>query len=60
VSEILDTYPCGGGSEMYFNCICVVFNELVTADNGGSGKNGEKMVYSVKKAFCFMFVNTFY
>lgn len=64
----LETYPGGGGSDKYYNCLCVVFNELITPQTGfykTSGKERDKFIkeqkiYTSKKAFCFMFVNSFY
>ena len=29
-SQYLETFPAGGSQEKYYNCICVVFNELIT------------------------------
>jgi hypothetical protein len=30
----LETYPGGTGNEKYYNCLCVVFNELLSPEEG--------------------------
>lgn len=64
----METFPAGSNSEKYYNCLCVVINELVSPQTNfykAKGLEAEKLInkskiYTTKKAYCFMFVNSFY
>ena len=65
-NEYQETFPNGITQEKFYNCLCVVFNEIITdAKNlatNVSEKDLEKKfiecpIVSSKKAYCFMFAN---
>ena len=68
-NEYQETFPNGITQEKFYNCLCVVFNEIITdAKNlatNVSEKDLEKKfiespIVSSKKAYCFMFANQHY
>lgn len=34
MEEILETFPGGNSQDRYFNCLCVVFNEIISSNSG--------------------------
>lgn len=69
LNENLETFPGLNNLDKYYNCLCVVFNELISDENGNfsevgiqqmSNKFVKSRIYSTKKAYCFMFSNSYY
>lgn len=69
-ADLMDTFPSSGRYDRYFNCLCIIFNELVSSESKGRFLNADMVkrsnlftdskIYSTKKAYCIMFSNSYY
>ena len=66
----MDTFPSSGSQDRYFNCLCIIFNELVSCESREGFLKADKnkrsqlftdsKIYATKKAYCLMFSNSYY
>ena len=68
-NEYQETFHNGITQERFYNCLCVVFNEIITDSRNLVANVSEKelerkfvesSIISSKKAYCFMFANQHY